>query len=72
MKADIHSSDDTASTSSASSHDHHYEDITPTHLEGRDRETSRRSRHKKDIPDEDEEVTRQRQRLQGLDDLIAG
>ncbi|KAK8403683.1 hypothetical protein O3P69_000049 [Scylla paramamosain] len=36
VKADIHSSDDAASTSSGSSHDHHYEDINPTHLpEGR-------------------------------------
>ncbi|XP_063840216.1 uncharacterized protein LOC135089012 isoform X5 [Scylla paramamosain] len=75
VKADIHSSDDAASTSSGSSHDHHYEDINPTHLpEGRPRDSStlRRSRSKQDVVDEDDEAARQRQRLQGLDDLIAG
>ncbi|XP_063840207.1 espin-like isoform X2 [Scylla paramamosain] len=74
VKADIHSSDDAASTSSGSSHDHHYEDINPTHLpEGRPRDSStlRRSRSKQDVVDEDDEAARQRQRLQGLDDLIA-
>ncbi|XP_071530577.1 uncharacterized protein f isoform X3 [Panulirus ornatus] len=87
VKADVHSSDDTASTASTSSQDHHYEDIDPSQMvrssggEGRARESSRRGRSLKDASKDafkdaedqgDEEAVRQRQRLQGLDDLIAG
>nr|XP_045615317.1 uncharacterized protein LOC123768680 [Procambarus clarkii] len=96
VKADVHSSDDavsTASSTSSSSHDHHYEDIDPALMaraageEGRTRESTRRGRSQRDaiqresfsssssrgIEDEvSSEAERHRQRLQGLDDLIAG
>ncbi|XP_042237179.1 espin-like isoform X3 [Homarus americanus] len=88
VKADIHSSDETASTASSSSQDHHYEDIDPSLMaraangEGRTRESSRRGRSLKETnrressrgaKDEGSgEAARHRQRLQGLDDLIAG
>ncbi|XP_068216761.1 uro-adherence factor A-like isoform X2 [Palaemon carinicauda] len=87
VKADIHSSDDAASTISTSSVENHYEDIDPSRM-GQDRgrqSSSRRGRALKvsysndSIPkkeerddDEDSVEARQRQRLQELDDLIAG
>ncbi|XP_068216762.1 uncharacterized protein [Palaemon carinicauda] len=86
VKADIHSSDDAASTISTSSVENHYEDIDPSRM-GQDRgrqSSSRRGRALKvsysndSIPkkeerddDEDSVEARQRQRLQELDDLIA-
>ncbi|XP_064111641.1 LOW QUALITY PROTEIN: uncharacterized protein LOC135219120 [Macrobrachium nipponense] len=93
VKADVHSSDDAASTISTSSVENHYEDIDPSRMgqgRGRQSSSSKRGRplkesHSKDSSpkkeepedeyDEDDEESveaRQRQRLQELDDLIAG
>ncbi|CAL4113772.1 unnamed protein product, partial [Meganyctiphanes norvegica] len=71
VKADVHSSDD--SVSLASGEEHHYEDIDPAEMARlRQLDSDRRKSGLQGSSRASQEEARQRRRLQGLDDLIAG